>query len=156
MTYICVQFDIIIFKPPYRSIEFFSSDVRTSSKLSSETYVAVSSAKLYICLHLLGRIITNHTGKSWKAKVQETDPWVKPNIISFQELKTLLIFILWFQFDKWLNIIAEACLLNPQPCSFANSNWCFIVSKALSTSINIPSAKLLLHPWIISIFKHTY
>ena len=44
-----------------------------------------------------------------KSKGPKTDSTGTTNIKSFQELKTL-IFIFCFRFDKWLHIIAKACL----------------------------------------------
>ena len=78
-----------------------------------------------------------------KTKGPRIAPWGTPNIKSSQELKTLLIFILCFRFDKQLHIIAKACLLNPWPCNFANNNGWFIMSNALLKSINTPPAKPL-------------
>ena len=45
-----------------------------------------------------------------KSKGPKTGSTVTTNIKSFQEIKTLLIFIFCFRFDKWLHIIAKAYL----------------------------------------------
>ena len=52
------------------------------------------------------------------------DPWGTPNKISFRELYSALILVLYFRFERWFCISLKAIMLNPYPFSFALKRSC--------------------------------
>ena len=75
----------------------FQSFSQVFSELSSGIYLVVSSTKLHMSTSFIKK--NKSFREMLKSKGPRTGPWGRPNIKSFQELKTF-IFFLCFRFDK--------------------------------------------------------
>ena len=132
MTLICISLHFIVFKPLKNSTSYFLQKFNNERNIVSCNIL--SSAKLAIS----NFSIKKKGSYKWilKKSGPNTEPCGKLDIISFQELYSLPILVLWKRCDKQSFTKLSELLSKPEVSSFAINKECGWQSKALVRTIN--------------------